>query len=62
MTGIHHTAPATHLHATRRPTVTTSWAARHPSRLLLAVRRLIDRPPAPRPACRVDATPATAAR
>ena len=62
MTGIHHTAPATYLHATRQQVDTTTGIARRPGRLLSAVRRLTGRTPAARLPRWVDVTPATAAR
>lgn len=62
MTGIHHTAPAIYLRATRERPDAATGAARRPSRLLLAVRHLAGRPQAARPTRWVDVTPATAAR
>lgn len=62
MTGIHHTAPATWLRATRREADTVSHEVRPPSTLLRTVRRVTGRTTPARLPRWVDVTPASAAR
>lgn len=62
MTGIHHTAPATYLRATRQQADTIRGNARRPGRLLLSVRRLTGRVPASLQLRWMGVTPAKAAR
>jgi hypothetical protein len=62
MTGIHHTAPTIYLHATRRDLPADTRAARRPSGLLQALRRLTGRTSVPALPRWVDVKPASAAR